>query len=327
MTTFNFRRASIFTLFGSLLVPAACNLQAEADGSGSVQFPPSTFTEVEARDVCGEVITPFCASFAMCNPTNFSAFYVDEADCVARQSAACVAEMVLPGISVSKEELIACGQDAASCEFFEAGGGSIYDSCGLRGALEQGLGCVSSSQCQTGYCTDPELGCGKCLPLKQEGDECSDGRLDMLCADGLSCSDTSDTCLPEVAPGEACGADAACDDWGACVAGSCEPRGGEGEPCANYNCRGDRGCFQGTCRSFALVEAGATCDVESDTPSLCNNGDCTFPDDTCVSYPAIGEPCGDDVGCGVHARCDESTNTCQLIAPTHNTDLCYGDES
>lgn len=325
MKIIKLRHTTLLTvLFGTLLVPAACNLQAEAEGEAEVDYPVSTFTEGDARVVCEEVITPFCAAFAMCNPVNFDAFYADETDCVARQTAACVTTMVMPGIAVTKQELIDCGLEASTCEFFESGGGTVYDSCDLKGALGHAKTCSSSIQCASGYCTDPDEGCGKCLSLKQEGEECSDGRLDMFCAAGLSCSDASKTCVPEVAVGEACGADTACDDWGECVDGVCESRGGEGEPCNwQRNCRGDRGCFFGTCVSFELVEEGATCDEEGTPPSICGNGYCAFPDDTCVSYLAIGDPCDEQSSCGVHARCG-SSGTCELVPPSHNTDLCYG---
>jgi hypothetical protein len=304
---------------GAVVGPLACSLQAEADGAGSLELPPSTYSEPDARAVCAEIIPGFCSAFEQCNPTNFRSFYADHDDCAARQGAACVATLTLPGITVSEAALVECGEAASACAFFEDRGGSIYDSCGLLGALADATACVVGAQCQSGYCTDPEIGCGKCKTLGELGDVCDATK---PCAFDLACG--AGACVEPQPVGSACSDEAPCEHWGECAAGTCVARGGEGESCDEaYTCRGDRACFGGTCHSFVNVGPGEICSDDAMPAQLCERGACTYLGDPCQQYPAVGEPCNDEIGCGVAARCDSVTGTCQLVAPSYNAELCY----
>jgi hypothetical protein len=94
------------------------------------------------------------------------------------------------------------------------------------------------------------------LPIMQIGQTCAEENGDDLgeCAEGLTCSVESNTCVPEVGAGEACADDpTVCEVGLFCDAGLCAPRRLAGEACdSNSQCEAVA-CMNGVCRDEPVI--------------------------------------------------------------------------
>ncbi|MFZ6180175.1 hypothetical protein [Nannocystis pusilla] len=94
------------------------------------------------------------------------------------------------------------------------------------------------------------------LPIMQVGQTCAEDSGNDLgeCAEGLTCSVESNTCVPEVGAGEACADDPTVCEFGLfCDAGLCAPRRLAGEACDdNLQCEA-LACMNGVCRDEPVI--------------------------------------------------------------------------
>lgn len=201
-----------------------------------------------------------------------------------------------PGSGVTAAVIDQCAADIrGTCTGDDACTRIIDD---VHGTLAEGAGCVYDAQCASGACKkdvgpDGAAHCGKCLPVKQIGESCSEDS----CVSGARCFPRPDkpselTCaaIREIAEGEPCPSSTG---PGSCAKGLycraavnglsriCVRPVGEGETCGNSN--------------------GMTCAA----PLTCLN-------ERCSPRLGAGEPC-DGGGCGKDLVCDSASKTCMSI--------------
>jgi hypothetical protein len=107
------------------------------------------------------------------------------------------------------------------------------------------------------------------------------------CVPGARC--IAERCVRLVAPGEPCGADAACPLYRLCLSGVCEEFGEPDERALGERCAVTSTCHHGACRDgrCAWVPSGEICAASRE----CRNGDCIS--NRCAPYVLVadGEPC------------------------------------
>jgi hypothetical protein len=196
---------------------------------------------------------------------------------------------------------------AYDCDSLLAGGEfSMPAACeqALQGQVGNGGTCYRDEDCATGYCTaDWTSTCpGTCQPLVTQGGNCSSAP----CAAGLTCAG-SNTCAAAAGLGGPCPCQDAywCDDSGG-APGICSARRTAGGAClVGDECAVGTVCVgsappstPGTCQT--LVGESGNCAASE---SLCGLG-YQCPGGTCVSWPALGEACGDTTPFCVGGYCD-----------------------
>ena len=251
---------------------------ASGGGASGGDDGTTTRAELEAclyfvRAVCNKV-------FFECNGAPNST-----SPCPPSTDSTCPDRYFLPGSTADVKTLIACANDwtLASCDDIKSG---RRPDCLPRGLEDDGAACVFGAQCASGYCaasTNPDgsPGCGACVPLAKEGEDCSSGKVH--CFEGLVCQ--GGTCVPGPAFGLSPGAP--CDRLGSCASG--------------YYCLELTGDAAPRCQLAPAV--GEACPL--DTPYC--DGNCNT-DGLCVAAPRKGAPCalgGSDAHiCELGLRCD-----------------------
>jgi hypothetical protein len=205
----------------------------------------------------------------------------------------------------------------------------------VEGNVAVGSDCDFDFQCQGQAFCKIESGCpGKCTARQAAGSSCTD---DDHCADGLTCSETTNACIAPAGAGQACGGASAppCSPSYLCAgedenqgtSGTCKASNevftaAIGEACSFKTgalCVTSAACtiddlanLSGTCSAKAA--AGGSC-TRASIPAQCPSdqycaGAGVDPEGTCTTLPLDGEPCVDVLGeqrCGAYTRCESGT--------------------
>ncbi|PZR13184.1 MAG: hypothetical protein DI536_12900 [Archangium gephyra] len=240
--------------------------------------------------------------------------------------------------------------------------GSLACPAAFTGLVGVDVGCYSSDEC------DPALFCelgarcpGRCVPRRGEGQrgnnarECEPGlygRLGTLdgggaallctqqaavgepcsgyqsCLEPFVCNPNSNTCVPLLAEGNACGAtDGGIAAYQVCAlplwcqprfdggVATCAPLATRGEPCGT--CQQDLRCVRGTCES--LGQSGEGCSVDRDClwPLYCKaSGQVPLGPGTCATRGDAGAACTTDQSCAPGLSCvmrGLNANVCAVV--------------
>lgn len=179
----------------------------------------------------------------------------------------------------------------------------------IRGTIADGGVCLIDEQCTSGACEvgDCSESCceGACVAAPPEaaiGASCATA----VCVDGAFCNE-ADTCEALLASGATCDFDDECTYGLYCEgpAGTCADAPNRGEPCPDGVCA-DLGTFcdaSETC--VGLAKRGEACGQLSRCalPNVCSPESAT-----CVSPPAVGQPC--TATCASGAYCDFAADVC-----------------
>jgi hypothetical protein len=190
--------------------------------------------------------------------------------------------------------------------------GNASEACGLYCGTS--TPCLSIPFCASGLtCVD-----GTCVQSKQAGEPCG-GPQFIACRFGLGCDvdpgdlDGNGTCVSLTA-GRACRSDGGCIPTEFCQSGTCTPRRGAGQPCADAPtaCSAFNACdSNGVC--MAAGHVGQVCAPWPGTQFTgCVSGVCDGL--TCLPIPTIGQGCA-ATPCEVGASCDPNTTTCTACGP------------
>ena len=222
----------------------------------------------------------------------------------------------------------ACTEEAT------AQGGQTNSLCTtvLKGTVASGGNCVTDAECVGGVCHQPSCGASCCL-----------GTCGQLLAVGAACTSSTDCSAADY-----CGT-----DYVTSFQSTCQPRGGQGQPCTyNSQCQSGLACdssSSGTCVPYVkdgqacnpdaadCENVGSFCDATSRTcrPRLAVGAACSVPDGgisrissgcvfyadcrggICVALPGHGEACSVPDGGAASLACFVGTctgGTCQGIA-------------
>jgi hypothetical protein len=220
----------------------------------------------------------------------------------------CAAELTLPGVSVSLQQLNECiaAYEALDCSSPRTA--KTPASCGplASGTRANGASCASSAQCQSLNCNfatsySPDGGaftpaCGSCAATLAVGQPCTTGTepcaSHSYCLNGICVADNT------VGDGGACNLSSQCTGSLICVgAGTCGPIEDVGASCTGTSdCKMGLVCVSGACAT--ALAAGATC---SPAASACDVGlvcDPTTLQCTSIGHASAGQPCdGEEVLC------------------------------
>ena len=260
---------------------------------GSGQTPSST--EVEQYRACIDYFVAQCGRRSACNPSS------PESSCLAVSLARCPDLLFAAGSRLSVAVVDGCAEAWKDADCDEVNRGS-FPACGYPdGALEPGMPCAFSSQCETLACGRFEGDdCGVCLPLLEQGDDCAASQ--GACPAGTDCTGTCEPSLPFNLP-----AGSACE-----VVGQCE----EG-----YVCRSEA---QGRRTCQPLFAIGENCEASWE----CAEGYCDADSNRCAVGAAIGAPCAEDGwghlrSCAADAICDDRQNPAVCTARVGATEPCW----
>jgi hypothetical protein len=169
-------------------------------GFGACQCGPSAASVTPA---CQAYAAAFCAQAATCNPVDFARTYTGMPDCQSVQQGACVATLVLPTVTLTASQRMACAtaRSAQSCDDYQRGA-SLPACASPAGLLATGAGCSFSAECQSAFCQVPGgAACGACAQASTNGSACP-------CSGGYSC--VNNACAATVPLGGACSAAQPC---------------------------------------------------------------------------------------------------------------------
>lgn len=264
---------------------------AAIDAGADVQEAGSS-----VADACRRIAEANCNRLAACSPATVQIGFGGPATCVDMIATSCASDVtVVDARPAVASELLACANavDRQSCT--EAIDIDIPRECIGRGLRPDGDVCVSGRQCFSGYCPRGPSGCGRCEPLRAEGESCGTCAFEYVCGGG--------TCKRRGLMGATCNADAPCSRTLRCAAGLCAAKVAENGACgADADCDTDHGaiCVRSVCRTVTYAAPGAACGYIDGAPRACTGGRCFLPDggtaSTCVASSGLGGPCNATVG-------------------------------
>ena len=233
--------------------------------------------------------------------------------CIAREAPSLAPIADLPGVTVTPEQLRACGDSlgAASCSVFRRSvfGNAPTPECDLRGTQPAGAPCAHYAQCQSGICLKAAgETCGECRDPVPAGGACQEW---LVCGPGSGCA--GGVCAPLVEAGGACGDKLPCHDDLACLNDVCSAALTAGSPCTSVLGQCDKyggvACDPTTslCVQAGIAQVGEACGVTDHGLFLCHDADClpSLLFGTCTAKAADGASCDMAQGptCRFHSIC------------------------
>lgn len=233
------------------------------DGNGEAGAPGEGGSAGQSVDAaqyaaCAEYIVAQCERRASCGET------LSEATCIAVGLPLCPDLLFSAGSRVSIDAVARCAQAYRDADCDDINRGS-YPECEYEpGTIKEGSACAFSTQCETLACgAYSQNDCGVCLPVLEEGDECSSGK--GICPNGTMCTGTCEPARPMNLPGgSACEVTFQCEGGFVCRASdeggrTCQPFLDLGEPCAgSWECR-EGHCDAETKKCTPSAPVGARC--------------------------------------------------------------------
>jgi hypothetical protein len=264
-----------------------------------------TSGDLSAESVCARAAAIECEKRSACtNAMGIVRNYGDLEFCHDRRALGCLRTLTAKDTAWTIDRMENCIDATRELSCIDYLTRRRPDECLPRGALEDGMPCVSDGQCAAGFCTEDEhVACGVCGPRAVEGDDCTNTR----CTNGLYCQRGTQVCRAAVSMGASCGT-VACLPGLACVQSQGESVcvtaetavGAQCGPVAGAGCESLVGlyCSAGahrTCQLVALAAGGQSCGRRDDgMPVWCIAGDC---------YTARGLASSSETGeCRTHAR-------------------------
>jgi hypothetical protein len=271
----------------------------QMDGGGQMQ------SRVQA---CAEMANALAAQLGRCNPYLLMAVYGSQAAYAARLQLNCNI-FDAPGVNWPARPFAPCAAAMAAQNCADWRDDLPLAACPLSGQFVDGEPCGSGFQCQSGLCSLPSTGCGRCIKRPTLGQTC-----DEACAEGLACNPNK-VCVMMGRLGAPCDANSPCRLSLACRSGACAQRATVG-PCIvddecdfaqGYTCNPDRG-------QCVKISFGSTCSTNPDgtyvycTGLVCKAG-------MCIPRVDDGGMCSDAnrLFCKWPARCLNAQ--CRLPAP------------
>jgi hypothetical protein len=271
------------------------------DGGG-----PPAGTRAEACAALGNAIA---AQLMRCNPYLLMAGYGSQAAYAQRLTLNCNLYDA-PGVNWPARPFKPCADALAAQSCTDWFDDVPLAACPLNGQFLDGQPCGSGFQCQTGLCSFPATGCGRCIQRPLMGQACVE-----TCAQNLSCSPNK-VCVPLGVRGAPCDANTPCRPSLACHNGACAPPATSGtcvtdDECdftQGYVCNPDRG-------QCVKVTFGPTCLLNPDGSYVYCSGAQICKQGMCIARVADGGACSDTdrLFCQWPARC--SNMRCRLPAP------------
>jgi hypothetical protein len=287
-------------------------------GGGGIDAPVEV--AVTTTEACRQQAVAVCDALELCATVAVKFFYVDKATCVSRLMLSCTTDQMVPGITRTSADILACKQEVAAATCADLLASKFPASCLVKpGAQPSGAVCGSDWQCASTFCSKEAAACGACAVRSGAGGVCT---IDAGCETGLVCANK--VCVIPALPSMACDVNHPCRGDLYCtklIFGSCLPKVGAGGSCADSDKACDIfksvGCNPSThvCEPFDVASGGNACGILNNVLTLCANlGPCPgFPTGVCANPAADGAACGDaanGVVCLPPATCD--SGTCRL---------------
>jgi hypothetical protein len=344
MSAMNLLRPSLFVfVFASLLLPTACGSTVtpatfEGDASADDGAANADGSAASADAACDASATAQCALEWKCSAFDAQSRWPDQATCVARTKAQCLASLAAPSTGATPASVQACASARAGeacADFFASNPPAACHA--QSGALADGQACAFNAQCKSAFCrTAKGAACGTCGAAAKLGESCAT----FGCDYGLTCESTLQKCVIPAASGAPCDATTPCAAGLSCVGatgtkvGACQPAGATvGAACDEKDLTAPR-CAQidglrcatktKLCVGIALVPANAPCGALGDGSfaSCAAGGVCKLAagtaQGTCVAAAADGQACdatgSNGPGCAAPARCVGTTTTTCAVA-------------
>jgi len=346
-------------MFAGVLLALACSGPSNLGSGGGGGSDGSTELDVviahgsvDGGVACSDFAADKCAKFDACTQGIYNeVHYGALAECVSRETTACLGILAAPDNTATPAGFRQCGLDimAGTCaNFFDVT--NTTPACTPQvGSRANGRGCVNDGQCTSTWCyARTGAVCGVCATRPPSGAPCvasvdCGGR-------GTLCS-TAGTCAAVVTEGGSCDASHPCGFALSCVgstattSGTCESAGAavgatcDGKRAKAPLCELDFGfyCPPATdkCAKVTLAMAGQMCGVIASTSdggalpplAICSGGSACEPGpgttSVCVAAAADGAKCDTATGppCLDPARCvskvDASVSgTCAILDTT-----------
>jgi len=188
----------------------------------------------------------------------------------------------------------------------------------VDGTVATGSACEQNAECQSGACAIADCGSacctGSCIAAQApagSGEPC----VTRPCDTGLTCDQTSGTCVPLGGSGAGCGLPDQCAYGLGCAGGMCKPLPAVGEMCPDGLCA-DLGAVcnaAGTCVMYGLP--GAPCEIDQDCSPYAT---CDVAMGKCTALPTLGQTC--ETACSDGSYCNvpdggSGVGTCTAPAP------------
>ncbi len=284
----------------------ASSSKADADGGsldGQITVDIAVLAGIDATDqaktdrlqACQTYYAAWCERMRSCDSQQdvvAKTQFANDAACVAAFTPWCAYQDLLPGVTWTADERMACGQALATadCKSFSLWETTI-SACSLpAGTRATGATCVSAMQCQSLGCSSK----GSCLPITKAGEACATVSGSAGECAGLQVC-WSGKCVAVVGAGQACGVGVAtCQSPYRC------------EPCS------------GTCALVPTTGQGCGAPWDCGALDLCDSASATCsgakPTGICQSAgtvvaAGIGQPCG-ALGNGSTGACQEGSAYC-----------------
>jgi hypothetical protein len=324
----------LFSLCASLIVGACSSSKSSPLATGDDGGPGDGGSALDLQKHCTAFWTKACAARQQCQAKAFGDWeHGDMANCIARESSACVAALSLGLQNTTPAQLDACDAawDLSDCETYYDTLADLVKPAACQqasGGLADGSPCTVDWQCANLTCAmNPGLRCGTCVTRKAAGAACTAAN---ACAYGLACvagkcaaiGKKGDACGPL----QPCGAELICQGTSAVAKPTCVDRLADGTACTVNagQCLQEHFCDSQTnkCADPGTAKLGQPCGqvnadnlfVNCEAKAKCRIDDLTKLTGTCVTEIADGQSCTANFlfngPCQWPAQCFDGT--CQL---------------